>query len=67
MLCSLDNVAVKPYSISPKPNAALDSPSEPIRTEQVSKKDLSDVDDDDIGLIDVDEDEDEELDATKCR
>ncbi|KAM3589342.1 hypothetical protein VKS41_000209 [Umbelopsis sp. WA50703] len=59
------NEPVKPYSISPKPVATAETPSEPIRTEQGNKKDLSDVDDDDIGLIDVDEDEDEELENTK--
>ncbi|KAG2186384.1 hypothetical protein INT43_002822 [Umbelopsis isabellina] len=61
-----DNEAVKPYAISPKPNATTENPSEPIRTEQVNKKDLSDVDDDDIGLIDVDEDEDDDLETTKA-
>ncbi|KAJ2962340.1 hypothetical protein NQZ79_g2464 [Umbelopsis isabellina] len=61
-----DNEPVKPYSISPKPDATTESLNEPIRTEQLNKKDLSDVDDDDIGLIDVDEDEDEELETTKA-
>lgn len=62
-----DDEPVKSYTISPKPTATTDTPHEPIEADQGNKKDLLDVDDDDIGLVDVDDDDedDEELEHPK--